>query len=105
MGFGLFSVSDFLYLVHFTDFLGIYGNASVSDPTQWVHVITEPTKPSLGVPSETDVTCYDVTTHVTYKVFYTRVGNTDNAQSVVTNVRAEYSKQSKSRTGRVQQTE
>ena len=47
--------------------------------------------PDLG-PGST-VKCSDVITHVTYKVFYTDVGDEGNLQAVITAVRVQYTTQ------------
>ncbi|KAL5263977.1 hypothetical protein ACHWQZ_G005168 [Mnemiopsis leidyi] len=73
--------------------VGTTGRASTADLTQWVYVVREPdtVTPDLG-PGST-VKCSDVITHVTYKVFYTEVGDEGNLQAVITAVRVQYTTQ------------
>ena len=42
---------------------------------------------------EDTVRCRDVTSHVTYKIFYTEVGEEDGLQSVITAVKVQYTTQ------------
>jgi hypothetical protein len=72
---------------------GTTGRASTSDPSQWVNVVREPDLPNPVLSSEK---CSDVTNHVTYKIFYTEVGEKGNLQAVITAVRAQYTTQGQS---------
>lgn len=70
---------------------GSTGRSSTTDTSQWVNVETEP---DLHVsPHVTPNTCSEIVSHVTYKVFYTEVGEEGNPQSVVTAVKIQHSTQ------------
>ena len=74
---------------------GATGRASTSDLSQWVYVQTEPdiASPRPADSLESTVKCSDVITHVTYKVFYTEVGEAGDLQAIITAVKVQFTTQ------------
>ncbi|XP_063676498.1 tectonic-1-like [Bolinopsis microptera] len=73
--------------------VGATGRASTSDLSQWVYVETEPDISSPAVSLESTVKCSDVISHVTYKVFYTEVGEAGDLQAIITAVKVQFTTQ------------